>query len=161
MITNATGFDRPEVRDGLRFMDEHQGEVWAKLDAGTAEYFKLIDYTDFPFEKVLENIQWCARLRPIVIQSCFMRVCGEGPSSEEIQAFVMRLNEIARSGGRISRVQVYTVARPPSYGKVSSLSNEEVDQITRCVISESGLRAVSYYGEVEEGQGWLGHELPE
>ncbi len=83
LITNATGLDRPDVRRSLEFLDRRQGEVWAKLDAGTPEYFALVDNTDFPFQKVLDNIAGCARERSIVIQSCFIRVKGAGPAPAE------------------------------------------------------------------------------
>ena len=156
LITNATGLDRPEVRRGLEFLDQHRGEIWAKLDAGTPDYFTLIDKTEFPFQKVLDNIARTARERPVVIQSCFMRVNGAGPSSAEISAFVARLNGIVASGGRISRVQVYTVARPPAFSIVSSLTDVEVDAIAERVKSEAHLPALSYYGNVPEGQGLMG-----
>jgi len=35
VITNATGFDRPDVKRAFEFLDAHRGEIWAKLDAGT------------------------------------------------------------------------------------------------------------------------------
>lgn len=155
LISNATGFDRPDVQRGLEFMDAHHGEVWAKLDAGTPEYFALIDNTAFPFAQVLANITSCARLRPVVIQSCFMRVRGAGPSSAEIGAFAARLREILAAGGKLKYVQVYTVARDPAYSIVSSLSNAEVDAITARVKAEAGVAANSYYGEVPEGRGLM------
>jgi wyosine [tRNA(Phe)-imidazoG37] synthetase (radical SAM superfamily) len=155
LITNATGFDRPDVQRGLKLMDTHHGEVWAKLDAGTPEYFKLIDNTDFPFTRVLQNIQQCAIKRPIVIQSCFMRVKGIPPSDAEIDAYVARLSEIVSRGGRIKLVQVYTVARNPAYSIVSSLSNTEVDAIAGRVRA-AGLQSLSFYGEVPEGRGIMG-----
>ena len=153
LITNATGLDRPDVRRGLEFMDAHGGEIWAKLDAGTPEYFALIDNTSFPLQKVLENILGCARERPVVIQSCFMRVKGAGPSESEIGAFVARLNELLAQGGRIKLVQVYTVARNPAQSIVSSLSDGEVDGIAGRVRAETGLPANAFYGHVSEGSG--------
>lgn len=158
LISNATGFDRPDVQEGLRFLDTHNGVVWAKLDAGSPEYFKLIDNTDFPFEKVLANILACARERSVVIQSCFMRVRGAGPSQQEIEAFCARLCTLRSDGGRVHLVQVYTVARPPAYGVVSSLSNAEVDHIVHEVVTRTHLKASAFYGEVHEGQGLLGNE---
>src|SRR5207248_2862042 len=35
LITDAGGLDRPDVQRGLELMDAHDGEIWAKLDAGT------------------------------------------------------------------------------------------------------------------------------
>jgi wyosine [tRNA(Phe)-imidazoG37] synthetase (radical SAM superfamily) len=155
LITNATGLDRPEVRRGLEIMDAHNGEIWAKLDAGTPEYFKLIDNTEFPFDKVLANITECAKQRAIVIQSCFMRVKGAGPDAHEISAFIARLKEISASGGKIKLVQVYTVARDPAFSRVSSLSDAEVDQIAERVRGETSLQALAFYGSVPEGRGLM------
>lgn len=153
VISNTTGFDRPEVKRAFEFLDSHQGEIWAKLDAGTPEYFKQIDATDFPFECVLANILDCARVRPTVIQSCFMRVRGAGPSAQEIAAFIGRLKDIVASGGQLKRVQVYTIARNPALSIVSSLSDAEVDAIAVRVRNEAGLAAEAHYGSVAEGQG--------
>jgi len=156
LITNATGFDRLDVRLGLNFMDAHHGEIWAKLDAGTPEYFALIDNTAFPFQKVLDNIAGCARQRETVIQSCFMRVKGVGPAADEISAYVARLNEVVALGGRIKWVQVYTVARNPAYSIVSSLSDAEVDAIAARVRQETQLPSLAFYGDVPEGRGLMG-----
>jgi wyosine [tRNA(Phe)-imidazoG37] synthetase (radical SAM superfamily) len=159
IISNTTGFDRPEVKRAFAFLDAHNGEIWAKLDAGTPAYFKAIDATDFPFDKVLKNIAECALERPTVIQSCFMRVHGTGPSADEITAFIGCLNEIklasedGKGRGGIKRVQVYTVARDPALSIVSSLSDVEVEAIAQRVRAESGLIAEAYYGNVPEGRG--------
>ncbi|MCW8130901.1 MAG: radical SAM protein [Planctomycetota bacterium] len=158
IISNATGFDRPDVRDGLRFLDAHQGEIWAKLDAGTPDYFKLIDHTDFPYERVLANILACAKERPTVIQSCFMKVRGAGPAPDEIAAYTGRLKEIGAQGGTVKLVQVYTVARNPAYSIVSSLEDAEVDAIAAEVRRVTGLATASYYGHVAEGLGLMGAE---
>src|SRR5215204_2103452 len=40
LITNASRFHRPHVQRGLAILDANQGEIWAKLDAGTEAYFK-------------------------------------------------------------------------------------------------------------------------
>lgn len=153
LISNATGFERPSVQRGLAIMDQNNGEVWGKLDAGTAAYFKLIDNTDFPFETILKNLHACATIRPLVIQSCFMRVNGVGPSEAEISAYVGRLKEIVHTGGHIARVQIYTVARNPARSFVSSLQDGEVDAIAQRVARESGLVAEAFYGHIGEGQG--------
>src|SRR3954471_3964981 len=43
MITNASMFHRPAVQKALATLDANQGEIWAKLDAGTDAYFHRID----------------------------------------------------------------------------------------------------------------------
>ncbi|MBE7464944.1 MAG: radical SAM protein [Planctomycetes bacterium] len=158
LITNATGLDRPDVKEGLRYLDAHRGEVWAKLDAGTADYFRLVDGTDFPFERVLANIQACGQERSLVIQSCFMRLRGAGPSADEFEAYLGRLEALLAGGAQIHLVQIYTVARPPAYGIVSSLNAQEIDAMAAKVRARTALRTCAYYGQVDENQGLLGIE---
>lgn len=145
LITNASMFHRPVVQRGLELLDQHQGEIWAKLDAGTADYYHLIDRTRIPFQQILDNITSAAKLRPLVIQSLFMRVNGDPPTAAELDAFCDRLNEILAAGGQLSLVQIYTVSRRPAESYVASLTNEEVDSITDLVRSRTGLPAEAYY----------------
>ncbi len=146
LITNASMFHRPHVQRGLEILDANQGEIWAKLDAGTAEYYHLVDRTPIPFRQILDNITSAARVRPLVIQALFLRVNGEPPTLAEQEAFCDRLNEIVLAGGRIKLVQVYTVARPPAESFVASLSNEEVDALTDLVRRRTQLPAAAFYG---------------
>ncbi len=146
LITNASMFHRLHVQRGLTILDENNGEIWAKLDAGTSEYFKLIDRTPIPFTQILENITAAARVRPLVIQSLFMRVAGEAPTQAEVEAYCDRLQEIVLAGGEISLVQVYTIARRPAEGFVSPLSDAEVDAIAQLVQDRAGLPAAPFYG---------------
>lgn len=138
LITNATMFDRPRVRAALRLFDE----LWCKLDAGTEEYFHLVDGTRLPFAKVLTNLGDVARERPIVIQSLFMRYAGGEPSEAEIDAYAGRLRDIVASGGRIDLVQVYTVARQPSDPRCEPLAAHALEAIA------AGVRAVGLSAEV-------------
>ena len=135
LITNASMFHRPAVKRGLEILDQNQGEIWAKLDAGTEAYYKLVERTKIPFRQILDNIASAARVRPLVIQSLFMRINGEPPSAGEIAAYCDRLREIqdvatsGQTGGRLQLVQVYTVARPPAESFVSPLTLAELEQI--------------------------------
>ncbi len=149
LITNASMFHRPHVQRGLATLDQNNGEIWAKLEAGTAEYFKLVDRTPIPFQQILDNIAAAAKARPIVIQSLFMRVAGEPPTAAELDAFCDRLAEIVAAGGTIQLVQIYTVARKPTESYVAPLSNPEVDAIVALVERKTGLRAKAFYGASE------------
>ena len=89
-------------------------------------------------------------MRPVVLQSLFMNVHGNGPSADEIAAYCQRLREI----GNVKLVQVYTIARrpmtivdgAPAWQFVTALSDGEVDAITERVRRETGLAAESFYG---------------
>jgi wyosine [tRNA(Phe)-imidazoG37] synthetase (radical SAM superfamily) len=149
LITNASMFHRPHVERGLAILDQNNGEIWAKLEAGTDEYYHLIERTPIPFRQILDNITSAARVRPVVIQSLFMRVAGEPPPAAELEAFCQRLNEITLAGGRLKHVQVYTIARRPAESFVSPLADAEVDRIVRLVIDRTGIPALAYYGSTE------------
>jgi wyosine [tRNA(Phe)-imidazoG37] synthetase (radical SAM superfamily) len=133
VITNATMFHRPDVRDALAFLDQNNGEIWAKLDAGTQSYYQLVDRTSIPLSRVLENITSCARLRPTVIQSLFLRVHNQPPPESEIAAYAQRLNQILADGGKIKLVQLYTVARQTTEPYATALRPEELQTIQKQV----------------------------
>jgi wyosine [tRNA(Phe)-imidazoG37] synthetase (radical SAM superfamily) len=146
LITNASLFHRPVVQRGMAILDENQGEVWAKLDAGTEEYFQKIERTRIPFQQVLDNLLLAAHVRPLVIQSLFLRFEGQPPSEAEISAYCDRLNTIKQHGGRLKLVQIYTIARPPAESFVGSLTNAEVDAIVETTRRRTGLTVEGYYG---------------
>lgn len=149
LITNASMLHRPHVARGLSILDNNNGEIWAKLDAGTETYYRRIERTPIPFSQVLKNITVAAQARPIVIQSLFMRVEGEPPDSNEIKAFCDRIREIILAGGAIQLVQIYTIARPPAESFVAPLTDEEVDAIVNKVIERTQLPAAAFYGTSE------------
>ncbi len=146
LITNASMFHRPAVERGLAILDANQGEIWAKLEAGTEDYYKLVERTAIPFQRILDNITAAAKVRPLVIQSLFMRIHGEPPSAAELEAFCDRLNEIVAAGGKLKLVQIYTVARQPAESFVAPLADTEVDAIAELVRQRTGLAVQTFYG---------------
>jgi wyosine [tRNA(Phe)-imidazoG37] synthetase (radical SAM superfamily) len=146
LITNASMFHRPHVYRGLAILDHNSGEIWAKLEAGTEQYFHLVDRTPIPFQQILDNITAAAKLRSLVIQALFMRVKREPPSAAELNAFCDRLNEITTAGGKLKLIQVYTVARQPAESYVAPLTDAEVDHIVALVQQRTRLPAKAFYG---------------
>lgn len=149
LITDAAYLTRPAVERGLSIMDAHEGEVWAKLDAGSEAYYQRVNRPNVSLDHIIREITACARRRPVVIQSLFMRIDGAGPDDAEIAAYTERLRAIVDAGGRIDRVQVYTVARKPAESCVTPLSNVEVDHIAAIVRTRTGLPTAAYYGPSE------------
>jgi len=146
LITNASMFHRETVMRGLKTLDENNGEIWAKLEAGTEPYYQLVDRTKIPFQRILDNITDASKARPLVIQSLFMNINGDAPPPLELDAFYDRLNEIKANGGQLKLVQVYTVARQPAESFVTPLSNVEVDAIVENVVQKTGIPAEPFYG---------------
>jgi wyosine [tRNA(Phe)-imidazoG37] synthetase (radical SAM superfamily) len=130
----------------LQILDTHQGEIWAKLECGTEDYFRRVERTPVPFQRILDNITQAARVRPLVIQSLFLRIGGEPPPDDELEAYCRRLNEIQSAGGRLSLVQIYTVARRPAESYVTPLDDGQVDRIVALVRQRTGWTVAGYYG---------------
>lgn len=145
LITDACYLTKPQVTPALTVMDDNNGEIWAKLDAGTETYYREVNRPNYPLEHVIENIIAAARVRPVVIQSLFLRLRDQPPDEAELVAYADRLTEITDAGGRIKYVQVYTIARQPAEGYVGPLTNEEVDHIADLVRTRTGLPVKAFY----------------
>lgn len=143
LITDACYLTRPAVAAALAVLDANGGEVWAKLDAGTEEYFRRVNRPNYPLEHVLANIQAAGQSRPLVIQSLFLRLNDAPPPAAEIEAYVGRLRTLLAGGTRIQLVQVYTVARRTAESYATALSEGELESIAGKV-RVLGLRAEVY-----------------
>lgn len=140
LITNATGLDRPQVQQGLKFFTA-QDEIWAKLDAGTQAYMNRVNRPDCALEKVLQNILLVARQRPVVIQSLFPSLNGLEPPAGEIDEYVKRLNELKSGGAQIPLVQIYSATRPTPHSECGHLSLKSLSRIAQAVRLTTGLAA--------------------
>jgi len=146
LITNASMLDREPVRRALATLDENNGEIWAKLDAGTEQYYRRVNRSGVRWRHILDNLAAAARARPIVIQSLWMRIEGRPAPESEQEAFCDRLEEIVAAGGRIKLVQLYTVARPPAETWVSPLSRDELEALADRVRRRTGLAVATFSG---------------
>ncbi len=145
LITDACYLTKPDVAAGLALMDQNNGEIWTKLDAGTEAYYREVNRPNHPLQHVIDNIISAARVRPVVIQSLFMRLHDRPPDKAELLAYTGRLNEITGGGGKIGCVQVYTIARRPAESYVTALTNDDVDDIAVLVRDLAHLRAEGFY----------------
>ena len=112
LITDSSRLQAPEVVVGLERMMAWNGEIWAKLDAGTEAHYKAIDRSAIPFPRILDNLLTTARRWPLTIQTLFLEWQGQGPSEAEVEAYVGRLRDLRAQGATFKEVQLYTVARP-------------------------------------------------
>ncbi|MAE61872.1 MAG: radical SAM protein, partial [Planctomycetaceae bacterium] len=150
VLSNATLFHRPTVRAGLDLLAENNGEIWAKLDAGTEAYYRLIDRTSVPLDRVMANLLTVGRGQAIVIQSLFMAVHGEAVGDDEFEAYVDRLGALLDGGCRIKLVQLYTTARRPAESYVTRLDDDRLDAMAaRLRARLPGLACEVYYGAGE------------
>jgi wyosine [tRNA(Phe)-imidazoG37] synthetase (radical SAM superfamily) len=129
LITDATRLQAPEVLRGLELMMANQGEIWAKLDAGSEAYYREVNRSKVPFARILANLAATARRWPITIQTLFLQWRGQGPGPEEVEAYLGRLRDILDQGGRIQGIQLYTVARPTPEPEARPLPARTMDAL--------------------------------
>lgn len=114
LITNSTMLDRPAVLAGIGSLLSRRGEVWAKLDAGTEEWFQKINISRISLDRIEANLIRLGKSHPYSIQSMFHAIDGTPPSPAEVDAYLERLKRIRDAGSRIDEVQLYTLARKPA-----------------------------------------------
>jgi wyosine [tRNA(Phe)-imidazoG37] synthetase (radical SAM superfamily) len=140
LITNGTGLDLRPVQESLQYFT-HEDEIWIKLDAGTQEHMDRVNRSQAPLEKVISNIVLVGRQRPVIIQSLFPLVEGEEPAPEEIDEFILRLDDLKQAGARISLVQIYSATRPIAHPDCGHMPLKKLSNICQRIKSETGLRA--------------------
>ncbi|MCM2249478.1 MAG: radical SAM protein [Geothrix sp.] len=150
LITDSSRLQAPEVLKGLETLMANQGEIWAKLDAGTEAHYREICRSQVPFQRILDNLAATARRWPILIQTLFLSWKGQGPGEAELEAYCGRLEAILAMGGRIQALQLYTVARPTPEPEARPLARLEMDVLASVVRSRlPGLPVEVYYGPEE------------
>ena len=146
LITNASMFHRGRVRRALEILDANNGEIWAKLDAGSEAHYQQVARTTVPFQQILDNLTEAALVRPIVIQSLLMRIFDEAPPPAEQEFYCGRLGKIIAAGGRIKLVQIHTLARKPAESWVGALSQAELEAAAELVRHRTGLTVATFGG---------------
>lgn len=129
LITNGSGLARDEMREAHDLFQSRGGTFWIKLDAGTEGFYKAIARSAIPFERILANLTGAAKRHPVVVQAMFLRFRGEPPPRDEIAAWASRLAAVRDAGGRLSLVQVYTIARETMEPGVTPLTKGELEDI--------------------------------
>lgn len=150
LITDSSRLQAPEVVRGLETLAAHQGEIWAKLDAGSESFYREICRSQVPFQRILDNLLATARRMPVIIQTLFLEWRGQGPSELELETYCGRLQHILAQGGRLQAVQLYTVARPTPEPQARPLRRLEMDALAAVLRGRlPGLSVEVYYGPEE------------
>lgn len=143
LVTNSSNLQDPRVRRSLRLFTP-QDEVWAKLDAGSADWYRQVNRPQVPFEAVLDGITGLGRERPLVIQSLVPRLSGRGMPLPEQEAYVRRLAHLREAGARIDFVQVYSAHRPPVLRTCTHAALSELSALARRVREVAGIPAAVF-----------------
>jgi histidinol dehydrogenase len=97
-------------------------DIWLKLDAGTPEWYKQINRSGIPHEKLIAKIKEFSGRAPLTIQTMLCEADGLMPPAEEAEAWEKLVLELASaptgpvgttgSAGSIRKIQIYGKARP-------------------------------------------------
>lgn len=112
LITNGSLADRPRVQEGIRKMAPLNGEVWFKLDSGTAGGLRRVNQTRTSPEKHFERLKLAAALCPTWLQSCVFALDGSPPDAAEQAAYLDVIRRIRQERIPVQGVLLYGLARP-------------------------------------------------
>lgn len=120
LITNGSLLGRGQVQEGLRRLGSLGGEVWFKVDAGTAEGYRRINNVVMSPGLVVRNLRRCAELCPTWVQTCVFALDGMGPSKEELAAYFDVLDQAGTE--RLAGVHLYGLSRASMQPEADRLS---------------------------------------
>ena len=146
LITNASTLNLAPIRSALALsgsssMLQNNGEIWAKLDAGTEKFYRIISRSTIPFQTICSNLINFTRDFPVVIQTCFLSLHGQKPSTEEVRQYAEWLKKL----GKVLYVQIYTVARHTPEDWAMPLDNRQLDDIAEAVRQQTQLDVRTFY----------------
>jgi histidinol dehydrogenase len=149
LITNSTGFLSSPVLDVLdRFARKLPLDVWAKLDAGTEQWFKAMSRSRYSLDEIVSGIERYAAMHPLIIQTMVCALDGQPPEGGEMAAYASRLEQLLENGADLAAVQLYTQARPSPHGRTSPLPERFLMEIAQRVREATqGRVPVRVYGE--------------
>ncbi len=111
LITNGSMVNKAFVKSALRALAALNGEVWFKLDAGTAEGLAAANGVAIAPEGHVERLVATASLCPTWIQTCLFGRGGQLPQADELAAYLAHLRALRARRVAVRGVLLYTLAR--------------------------------------------------
>lgn len=129
VITNATRLDSPPCLRAMGILRVNNGEIWAKLDAGSEARFRQINHPrgGLTLRRILDNIALAARLHPVVLQTMLLSLAGQSPTRKDLDDYADAVRGILAAGGAVRLIQLYSIARPPAEESAKPLSRDELE----------------------------------
>ncbi len=119
LITNGSMLHKRTVVDGIRQLAKHNGEVWFKLDAATAEGIARINDVNINPNGHIDRLKLCATLCPTYIQTCMFSLDGKPPAESDLSAYIDLVSQVKKS---ILGVHLYGIARQSMQAEAARLS---------------------------------------
>ncbi|MDR0706466.1 MAG: hypothetical protein LBF60_01135 [Treponema sp.] len=111
-ITCGAGLLRDEIFSRLQNAAVSYGlDVWLKLDAGGEAWYRAINRSTIPFDKLIAKIKEFVSVSPATLQTMLCSIGGALPSDAEEAAWNALALELAKTGN-VRQFQLYGKARP-------------------------------------------------
>ena len=134
LITNGSMMHRESVCRGVAALGAAGGEVWFKLDAGTAAKRAEINGALSPDATVRRNLRAAAARCTTRIQTCLIARNGQSLCSQERAAYVAFIAAELAAGTPITDVLLYGMARPSlrqEAVELSQVSDEDLERFAQ------------------------------
>ena len=114
LITNGTGLldDDKFKLLGEAAKKDRGLQIWLKLDAGTLNWYKVMNRSSVPYDVLIEKIREFVKCTPLILQTMICAIDGKPPSAEEERAWENLVTELALSAVELRGIQIYGKARP-------------------------------------------------
>lgn len=146
IITNSTGFLNQEIASCLSAFHAREGlSVWAKLDAGTQEWFRTVSGSGFDLDTLSAAIADFSRQVPVTIQTMLCSIDGVRPDLVEARSYALRIKAMRSAGARMEQLHFYTVARKPIDSRVKPIADASILEFMR-EVSNSLDFSIPMYG---------------
>ena len=129
LITNGSLMHQASVINSVEMLKEMNGEVWFKVDAATETSIKKINQVNLKPNQILDRLQSSVKTCPTFVQTCIFTIDGNGPSDEDIDAYIKLVKEVQND---IQGVHLYGLARPSlqpqakSLGRINEAALEDI-----------------------------------
>ena len=144
LITNGSLMHQASVISSVEMLKEMNGEVWFKVDAATETSIKKINQVNLKPNQILDRLQSSAKICPTFIQTCIFTIDGNGPSTEDIDAYIKLVKEVQND---IQGVHLYGLARPslqPQAKSLDRISEAALEDIAKKLRDLNITTTVSY-----------------
>lgn len=142
LISNGSLTSQEKVQRGLSLLGELGGECWYKLDSVNEARRLEINQARAPMHKVAEQLSLVAERCRLRLQCCLFQRDGQGPSSQEMEAYGRFVRAQLDAGTKIQDILLYGLARPslqPGAERLARLSPEQMQDFGQQLRDRTGL----------------------
>jgi wyosine [tRNA(Phe)-imidazoG37] synthetase (radical SAM superfamily) len=128
LITNGSLIHQQNVQQGLKKLNNYQGEIWFKVDSATDKGRKSINNAATTGTQLIENLITAARLCPTWLQTCLLSINGKDFPDSERKAYLQLLKDVQKQA-KLEGVLLYTLARPSLQPEADRLAKLPEDKL--------------------------------